>query len=67
FVPFLARVPAGWIWLVLAAPATYLRYSSGEEAYWLVVWVGWAGWAVLTLGQWALRRLTGEGGSVNME
>ncbi|MEM6335879.1 MAG: hypothetical protein AAF752_04885 [Bacteroidota bacterium] len=67
FVPFLARVPAGWIWLVLAAPATYLRYSSGEEAYWLVVWVGWAGWAVLTLGQWALRRLTGEGGSVNIE
>jgi ubiquinone/menaquinone biosynthesis C-methylase UbiE len=38
---------AAWCWLALAAMATYLFYSAGSTPYWIAVWVGWGGWAVL--------------------
>lgn len=38
---------AAWLWLALAAMATYLLYSVGSTPYWIAVWAGWGGWAVL--------------------
>lgn len=38
---------AAWLWLTLASLVTYLFYSVGSTPYWVAVWVGWGGWALL--------------------
>ena len=34
-----------WYWLSVCALGTYLLYTGGP--YWIWVWIGWGGWAVL--------------------
>ncbi len=41
-----------WLFLGLAASATYLRYANLEPTYIAVIWIGWGGWLLLLPLSW---------------